>query len=231
MSLAIKYETVEDARMRLRGTVVLYRGNPVYIRDVQAGNGKDDIFRVLFDELPLAGGGPFKPAVRPRHRLDGDDLELDEAVKPERKFISSKHFDIGPFKMGYVNAPKGAFYCSRLPNRIQKQGLCVENFSGKDNFGNAVGFNTCIACKEFEATVNGRYPTFDQAVQGLEKSKAVAFHREFCLVKDEVVPNLLWLYHKGTKVGMFNRGEATLGPKYGCLKEALQEMKLKVGVY
>jgi hypothetical protein len=202
MSLEIKYERLEDARMRLRGTVVLYEGNPVYIRDIAAGRGGDEIFRVHADKLPLGRGD--------------DPFERGGMVDPEgaemRKYISSKKFDISPFKMGYVNAPTGAFFCSRLPHRQQKQGLSGETF------------NTFLRTKEVVEMVNNRYPTFDQALKALAKAPSVAFSREFALSKDEVVDCLFFLYHKGQKVGAFASGKIGLGAKFVCLKEALVEL-------
>ena len=219
MSLAIKYETVDDAKMRLRNTIVLYKGEPVYIRDVARGGGGDEILRVKFTPLPVAdlneGHDPFR----------AKDLEEEQ-----RKYISSKHFDIAPFKLGYVNfqGKGGAFYVSRLPNRIQKQGLCAENFKGTTNYGGNVGFATFLTCKETLAMIAGRYPSFDEALRALNKVPAVAFDRDFCLVKDDVIPELTYLYHKGSKVGYFNTREVTLGKKFACLKEVLQENRVKV---
>lgn len=220
MSLAIKYETVDDARMRLRGCVVLYKGQPVYINDVGHGTGKDDIFRVMFNELPITGGRP----ARGRIEEAADELK--------RKFISSKHFDIAPFRMGYVNREGSPFYCSRLPNRVQKQGLCNENFSGLTNSGTPVPFAVFTNCKEVPAMVAGDYPSFERALQLLDKVGEVAFHREFCLVKDPVISGLVFLYHKGKKVGMYTKGtgEIGLGKQFLCLRETLQEQRLKVGV-
>jgi hypothetical protein len=220
VSLAIKYESVEDARMRLRNTVVLYRGEPVLIKEVTKGEGKDDIIRVLFNEIPAKpvekrrGDGPFV-------KEDGD----------QKKYISSKHFDIAPFRMGYVNNIKGngAFYCSRLPNRVQKQGLCLENFKASDNFGCRIPFDSFLLCKEVSAMVAGRYPSIERAMELLDKVKSVAFHRDFALVKDEVIPQLVYIFHKGAKAGMFMKGEIMLGEKFTCLKESLDEMQLKTG--
>jgi len=230
VSLAIKYEDVNHAKMRLRNTVVLYKGDPVLIQDVQNGPNKDDILRVLFQELPLngkkAGKNPFKD----------DPFEAGAAKLMEdqmRKYISSKHFDIAPFKLGYVNRPgHGAFYCTRLPNRVQKQGLCAENFSAKDNYGAVVNFPAFLACKETVDMVKGNYPSFDQAVRALDKELSVAFTRDFCLMKDDVIADLIFLYHKGSKVGMYTRNgkEVMLGKKFNCLRESLQEQQLKVGV-
>lgn len=239
MSLAIKYETVDDARLRLRNTVVLYKGAPVFVTEIsRETEKKDDIFRVMFKEIPLDPAGGIVPRVqldvrgRIRH-ADPDEMQGPEEGK--RKYISSKHFDIAPFKMGYVNRKEGtgAFYASRMPNRVQKQGLCMENFTGRDNHGKAVDFGTFIRSEGAVEMVAGSYPSFERACRLLEEGKAhaIAFHREFCLVKDEVIPKLVYLFHKGRKVGMFNKGEVTLGTKFVCLKESLCEMQLKVGAF
>lgn len=211
MSLAIKYETLEDARMRLRNTVVLYEGQPVLIREIaRSDKAGDDIFRVLFDNLPTKKGG----------------VDFEEQAK--RKYISSKHFDIAPFKMGYVNSPNGAFFCSRIPNRMQKQGLCGENFRGTDNYGNAINFATFLNTKEVLAMVRGDYPSFAGAVKALGKSDSVAFSRDFCIVKDEILEELVHLYHKGKKVGVILSGRITLGKNFMCLKESLEELGLRM---
>lgn len=242
MSLAIKYETVHDATMRLRGTVVLYKGEPVQIQEIREGTGKEDILRVLIKPLPLTtpgaadmGGGIFRRRGAAEAMMDAARQAV-EAVEEEggvQKYISSKHFDIAPFPLGYVNNPtgSGAFYCSRMPNRVQKQGLCAENFKGFDNYKGLVDFRTFLRCKEVPLMVAGSYPTFEQALKNLTKVPSVAFNRYFCLVRDDVIADLVYVYHRGIKVGMLNKvtSELCLGERFRCLKESLTELGLKVG--
>jgi len=229
MSLAIKYESVEDASMRLRNSVVLYKGLPVFISDVKRGTTKEDPLRVFMQELPLEGAAT--PPPRRLERALADARGDDENGEAKRKYISSKHFDIAPFRLGYVNCPKlGAFYCTRLPSRQQKQGLSRENFQAFNHVGVPVSFETFCRTKEVCAMVVGDYPSFDVAVKSLKKVKAVAFSRDFCLVPDEVVPGLIFLYHKNVKVGMFHGDNVTLGEKFTCLRESLEEQHVKVGV-
>lgn len=78
MSLAIQYESLEDARMRLKGGVVLYKGDPVYVKEIERGVGAKDIFRIYCARLPYGGTGYVE--------------ELDEEGVM-RKYISSKHLD------------------------------------------------------------------------------------------------------------------------------------------
>lgn len=213
MSLAIKYESIEDARMRLRGTVVLYSGEPFYVRDVQRAQSKEDgIFRVIGSLLPVTGREEMAPA-------EGTEM---------KKFISSKNFDIAAFRMGYVNSPKGAFYCTRLPNRQQKQGLSAETFSGKDNKGRAIPFTNFTATKEVLNMVKNDYPSFAVAQKALTKVPAVAFSRDFCLERDEILEEMHRVYHKGIQVGAVLDGKLVLGKKFACLKESLEELGVKV---
>jgi len=233
LSLAIKYENPDDARMRLRNTVVLYKKTPVLIQDVVRGEGKgeDDILRVLFTELPVNNRRPQNKAGFP---VEDPFVRIGERVKAaeamQKKYISSKYFDIAPFKLGYVNRKNDPFYCTRLPNRIQKQGLCSENFKAFSNFGPFVDFNTFLNCPETPAMIAGDYPSFDRAVDLIEQCSAVAFSRDFCLVKDEVISALIYLYYKGKKVGLFDKNKINLGKKFECLKESLEEIKIEVGV-
>lgn len=218
MSLAIKYESLEDARLRLKNTVVLYDGEPVFIRNIEPSRSeKDGIFRIHADALPLNRPGQIPDE-------DEDEDWIDAAKKADlRKFISSKNFDIAPFKMGYVNLKKGAVFCSRVPRRQQKQGLSLESYS-------AVGLDwgAFVQSKEAVDMIKGRYPTLDQAKALLNKSPLVAFSREFAIAKDEILEDMFILYYKGSKVGVFLDGKVTLGKKYTCLKETLLEIKVNV---
>lgn len=216
MSLAVKYENLNDAKMRLQDTVVRYKGEPVYITQVGQGNA-DEIHRVWFKPIPFVN--------KPFNNIEEMQKQQEE---DRRKYISSKHFDIEPFRLGYVNRPggNGAFFCSRTPNRIQKQGLCADNFRGVDNFGMRIDFGTFTTTKEVLEMVNDRYPTVAQALKALAKCPSVAFSRNFAFSKDAVIPDLIYIYHKGDKVGMYNTasGRASLGEKFQCLKEALNEL-------
>lgn len=242
MSLAIKYENVEDASMRLRNTVVLYKGDPVLITDVRPAEKADDgILRVLIERLPIEGPAMGKIVMKPKalRREDvlnppgpaglagagvppPDDLPKEQA----RKYISSKHFDIAPFKMGYVNDSDCPFFCTRLPNRIQKQGLCADNFKAVSNFGAPVQYGYFLRSSGVPDMVHGRYPTMVEALRMLEKQLAVAVSRDFCLQRDDVLPEFIYLFYQGKKIGMYTDNRVKLGQKFNCLKESLEELKL-----
>jgi hypothetical protein len=228
MSLSIPYETVEEAEMRLVSTVVMYDGDPVYITKVgnaRPGDPKEDILRVYAHPLP------FDP-----HKLG--DIEARAAVKEKeemRKFISSRKFDMKTIKMGFMNIKGELLYCSRKPARQFKQGVSNNTFVSQAITGGARALNlvNAVGLKEFADMLKGVYPTFDEAVRTMNKGKitGVAFHRQFALVRDPALPELLYLYHKSDKVGViFGGNKIILTKGMICLRESLQEIGLNVEV-
>ena len=214
--LSIPYESVEEAEMRLGRSIVFYDGQPVYIDRIAAaapGDPKPDIFRVYARPLPVKG----------REDRVGEEF---------RKFISSKNFDFRTPPMGFLNANGNAFYCSRLPKKQQKQGLNGETFLGQhvSQPGKSIPFNSILGLNETTDMFMGRYPNFEEAkrmiTQGIAKS--VAFSREFCLVNDEELDSLVYLYHKHDKVGFLLGDNLSLTSSMVCLKERLAEVGVRV---
>jgi hypothetical protein len=215
MSLAIDYENVHDAQMRLQGTVVLYAGEPVYITEVGAvgpGDPKGDVFRVYASPIPM------KP-----HDMDKGKM---------RKFISSKKFDLAPFPMGFMNYKGSAYYCSRLPRRQQRQGLSNGTFQAMP-VGNrglpVLRLEDVIYQEDFYNCIKGKYPPFDEACKriALGAEASVAFHRSFALIRDEELSELVYLYHKKDKVGFLLGDMLKLSKAGKCLVEVLKEANVR----
>lgn len=222
MSLSIKYERLEDARMRLRHTVVLYNDVPYYVREITQGNTEEDgPYRVHADALPLVsprtGSGRAERAGP--DEVGGADI---------RKFISSKHFDVAPFKMGFVNTKMGCFYVSRLPARQQKQGLSNENTRCVTPFGETLPFAHLLQAPEALAMVAGKYPNLVQATNALETVPSIAVCREIALVKDDVLDCLVYIYHKTSKVGILSGDKVKLGKAFVYLAETLGECGIEI---
>ena len=221
MSLSVQYETLEEAEMRLNGTVVLYDGEPVYItRVAKAGpdDGKADVFRVYAQPLPYKPNGGLE----------------DGAF---RKFISSKKFDLSTFKMGFMNYKGEAIYCSRKPARQYKQGISNNTFVTKPLTGDkpfpygakAYRLTDLITDKSFVDMVKGVYPSFEKAREKVSKDGgSCAFSREYALMADADLDGLIYLYHKGDKVGFILDDKVKLANKMKCLKEALAELGLRL---
>jgi hypothetical protein len=202
--------------MRLSGTVVLYDGKPVYIREVgalrDAAEGKNgDIYRVYIKELPIKSG---------------DDRDY------ERKFISSKKFDLAPFPMGFMNHEGKAVYLSRAPRRQQKQGLSEQTLScynvGEAAAGNVLRFANLTSNQAFVDCVMNKYPTVQEATRMVEQgADSAAFSRCFAIARDKSLPELIYLYHKNDKVGFIMDGTLKLSAKGRCLRESLNEVGVR----
>jgi hypothetical protein len=215
MSLSIQYENVHDAQMRLQNTVILYDGEPVWISEVGqvgAGDPKGDIFRVYIRPLPING------------------------KEAERKFISSKKFDLAPFPMGFMNKNGNVYYCSRLPRRQQRQGLSNQTFACSLIDGSSVerprrefNLENLVSDQCFLDCIKGKYPNVAEATRQIEEGniQGVAFHRCFAIIRDAELSELIYLYHKREKVGFIMNGQLKLSKKGNCLKEALNEVGVR----
>jgi hypothetical protein len=202
-----KYETADEIRMRLEGCVVLYDGKPVIITDVGAGgedeDGKKEIARVYFNFLPLKRG----------------------AAK-ERRYLSSRKFDLAPFKMGYCNYKGEVVRVSRVPVRQNRQGLSYGVTSMTDVFGTRrdYNWNDFISSTGFSEMVAGVYPGFDAIKQLSAVRTSIALSRDFAAVFDDDL-DLIYLVHNGSKCGLIDKNVVRLSKKFGFLKESLQELK------
>lgn len=205
-----KYETAEEVQIRLQGTIVLYDGSPVYISRVNIPEAGDDdkIARVWFYPLPLVGGG-----------------------NETRKFLSSRKFDLAPFKMGYMNRGGQAYFLSRAPLRQYQQGLnakvlIIQTIKGqKADFG----YDNCIRDRGFVDMVAGKYPSFKDAgdMLGNHETSSVAVSRMFAFVIDHDL-EALYLLHKGVKCGLALKNDRALKvpPKFHFLKEEMEECRI-----
>lgn len=202
------YETAEEVRFRLEDTVVLYDNRPVYITRVAGGEdnvveGKKEIARVFIRKLPI-----------------------EAKDKETRKFLSSRKFDLTPFKMGYMNYKKSAVFVSRRPIRQNRQGLSSGNVSYTLWDGNRaeIDFIDLIGSEDFVKMIDGVYPDFNEAREMLESGEfnSVAVSRSFAFVNDHDV-DARFIIHKGTKCGiaMPDDKAVRIARKYHFLKEEL----------
>lgn len=217
------YETVEEAHMRLQGSVVLYDGEPVYITAVKAVERQDegggrDIFRVYAVPLPYGKADDVR---------NGNDKQF-------RKYISSKKFDLSPFPMGWCSYGRDAYYLSRIPARQARQGLTSGNLKISAIGGRPIkaDYNSLVSSEEFKRCVTGKYEDVEIALarlNGLGDDVVVPVGRSFAFVKDVDI-GLVYLYHKNTKCGFTfgtNKG-FTLPDKYKFLREEAEENRIQL---
>lgn len=211
-----KYETQEEVRLRLEGSVVLYKEKPVYITRCsfpEEEDKKGEIARVYF--MPL----PYGKRLKKGERQPGET----------RKFLSSKNFDLAPFRMGYFNYKGRAYFASRAPVRQYKQGLTGKTCSIKGIKGRPaddINFDMMIKTDGFADMVAGNYPTFAEIGEllGDEEQSSVAISRSFAFEIDHDLDSL-FLLHKGVRCGLALRDDKALRipEKYRFLREEMEE--------
>lgn len=205
----IFWTDIEQARVRLLGTIVLYKDLPVLVNDIVSGRG-----------LP-------NPRI-PRAFIS----DVEGEGRSVRKRLDSPHFnrfrDLP--KLGWVNSRDGkAFFVERVPARIQQHGIntsntCVYRFN--DNFalldpGRADLARTFLN-KYFKMSHQGLFPSLESILSNIQEGEAVAFNRDCCVVRDEL--GMRWLYYKTRKVGMFSGADTVvLASKFSYLRETLQD--------
>jgi hypothetical protein len=157
------FEDLEQAKFRLLGSVVFYKGEPMWVDDVMAGRNGDNIPRVTIS-----------------HPVSGDT---------SRKFITSPHFNrFRPPPLGFLNYFEGGVtscsYCTRLPIRRSLQGLSSDNFSAvpvRPNVDAGPSLSRAIKSPSFVEMTQGIYPTVDEAFEAAKIGASVAFHRKYAL--------------------------------------------------
>lgn len=217
-----KYETHEEITFRILNTVVTYEGRPVYITKVnlpEVIEEKKEIARVHFVELPYA------PVIYDKY---GEPVRNNPVKNDVRKYLSSKNFDLAPFKMGYFNCDGAAHFVSRNPVRQNQQGLSAKTcvFTNAKGGRSDIGFNKMIGCQGFVDMVAGKYPTFKEVGEllGDHDNSSVAVSRSFAFIIDHDLEVLL-LMHKGIKCGIAQAGDKgiKLPPKFHFLKHEAEE--------
>lgn len=232
------YETVKEANMRLRGTLVLYDGIPNVIHAIADHKG-DGIFRAYIEEI----GDPQNMTVNLRNppptnqyeytsvaHGQGLDSWMDTYPKStlQRKFLSSPLFDkFRPFPLGMMHSNGMVSYLERRPLRKSEQGL----------LNSGVKYNEVQLRGRFEKPnfwgksmrdcILGIYPS---VIDVLEKLKAGAcgfgISRDMALIAGPV--GTVFLVYQTEIVGHLNPEEMSVRvtPEHGYSIEAIRESGL-----
>lgn len=236
------YETVREANMRLKGTVILYDKEP-YIVLAVSDHKKDSIFRIYLEKIGegnFAYHGNLSPETQcPIHTIPWEDTSFgsfmdDWMVKNTqfgvlRKQMNSPLFDkYRPFALGLVNYETEALYTERTPSRRTEQGLTSKMLETSSVVGlpkqrlNLLG-------KEFYNCVKGHFPSlkesFDRIKDKQGKVESIGFSRLFGLSKGPV--RLPCLFYKDTTIGYLpsaDPGCLVLDEQHKHLKESICEL-------
>lgn len=163
---------------------------------------------------------------RPLFIREVEDLTLFGRYLDSQRGMSIELPDDGlsllPVPLGMVNhAGHGALYCTRIPRRMYKQGLHVENFNFTGIGARRVPDTTKLLCSvELADCIAGLYPTLEQVCNMIDLDGiSRAFHRRWAVCYR--VGHKLALYWRGNAVGEVKDGEPVLDEAYQFLTEEL----------
>jgi hypothetical protein len=241
------FETLKEAEMRLKGTIILYDGDPYYVIAV-TDHKQDGVFRLYLDPvssenmtvqnftLPgseMAGGG-----VSYGQLLD-NFMDANKNAPMIRKKMNSPLFNkFRPFPLGMCNLGKHVYFLERRPARKTEQGLITQMLDIEDikvmaDSGKGKVPHHCFSMfnNDFRACVKGEYPTAASCLAALKNPKvrnnAAAFHREFAFVRGPL--DTLYLAYRDQVVGLLPSDDFSsvrLGKKYAYTREVVQGLNL-----
>lgn len=245
------YETIHETHMRLRGTFVLYGGEPYVVLCIT--NHRDDgIFRIYLE--PIGNGEHMlsynNPNPPPTNQYGSDDPALGVAMdkwmetypdtKIIRKMINSPAFNkFRPFPLGMCNYEGRVFYIERQPNRKTEQGLTHSMVSfyhvnldimsmGKARIGSGrIGCMVDLYSRGFRDCVMGIHPSAQECLDNLKDpdilNEAAAFHRQFALVRGPL--EMIFLAYKADIVGVLPNRDLSvlrLGREFRHTREVIE---------
>jgi hypothetical protein len=239
------YENLKEAHIRLRGTVVLYDGEPMYVSAI-TDHKKDGIFRMYM--YPI--GTTYSDGVKAWNQLTAQYPSdhpalgelMDAAMKGQegllRKHMNSPLFNrFKPFPLGMCNIKgKGTSFVERQPNRHTPQGLTASMLydveitpAGKP--GAAMLGRVQLHSDDFRNCVLGKYPTPQECLAALSdhsiSNEAAAFRRQFAFARGPI--DMIFLAYKEDIVGLLPKGdfsEVKLGRQFSHVKEVVNELEL-----
>lgn len=191
------FDNIADAKMRVYGSVVRYKGMPVYISNVFEND---------------------------EHTLYASFYNLITEEERKKVFLKSRYFDFTAFPLGYVNSDEiGAIYLERKAVRKFKAGLNTQNIKVRENESP----QDLLFSKDLGKTILNEYPNVIKAFSKVVKKEGahkVAFSREYAFYFSDL--NIIYLEYKGVHVGWVKEiQEQTpyicLGIKFKHMKEEL----------
>lgn len=146
-------------------------------------------------------------------RVEGFYLDDDEQKRTRLNLTSEL---CQPFHVGYVFYRGHAIYTERVPVRRVLQGAHVTNMRTSK-----VSPNSVLYTKDFATALANKYPTVQEAVDGLRRSthRSVPVSREFALVGSRCD-----VLYQETPVGSYDGKKFKLDPSFCYLKEQFEEV-------
>lgn len=236
------YENINEARMRLLRTIIMYDGLPYVVLAV-CNHHLDGIFRVYLE--PLGVPRP-RGLMYPCEEMGTDspslgaamDKFLDNKSTPLlRKQMNSPKFNkFRPFPLGMCNYNGRVYYIERQPARHREQGLTqsmvadqLVSLSPKAGNSPYRTQNVSMFSPEGRACILAEHPSASECLKELcdpnVTNDAAAFHRHFALVRGPV--NTLFLAYKGDVIGVLPNNSLSsvkLDRKFAHTREVVTEL-------
>lgn len=255
------YESIKEARMRLKGTIVMYDNSPVYILNI-CDHKSDGIFRVYMDPVDEIKSPntdrypvPYENSMIP---TSGDDVgsamdkfltknNRDKDMTIMRKMMNSPLFNkFRPFPLGMCNYGDSVLYLQRMPNRHTQQGLIksmiktdlvsVGSSISKDGSVRHTLQTPNIRGKPMAACYKGIYPSAEQVIENLDDplvtNTGSAFNREFAILRGPL--EIKFLAYKKDIVGFLPKGnlsEIVIGKKFKYTAEVVDDLNIFKSLY
>lgn len=171
-----RYDHPNDVAMRLKGTMVMYKGEPFFVHDIA--------------EMNCVGYHPRKGTdIQSVHSSDSD-LVIEA---PRLGYINFSTGDAPVFAM-------------RSPRNSQRQGVNLSSLSAIGLDGEHIGGlnNGSPTMKAVAKMMANDYPSFEKAAALVKADEwGCAFSKDWCLCQTKS-DKVQLLYHKGVSVATYN---------------------------
>lgn len=248
------YENLQEAVIRLKGTVVMYEGLPHYVWTITDHKG-DGKFRIYIQPIGVGERPLTLPGIEMNSATMGANAgeTLDQYIAGNkgtillRKRMDSKHFNnYRPFPLGMYNAVgskasglgPATVYLQRQPQRpnreqgltkafIDETKISVEPQASSQRFGTRVE----IYSEAMRACILAEHPSAKECLAVLKDkdmaNDAAAFHRDFALVRGPI--DMVFLVYKTDVIGVLPNTDFSvlrLGREFKHCKEVVEELRL-----
>jgi len=239
------YESIQEAQMRLRGTVVMYDGEPYYVFAI-CNHKTDGIFRIYLDPI---GRDPDKTRKYPPYDnyaandpALGPFLDQWMEANPDsgclRKMMNSSKFNkFRPYPLGMCNVGTRTVYLERQPQRKTEQGLTKSMLfeslitTGSREEARQRAASVDLFTPAFKACVLAEHPSAQSCLDALLDPKieneSAAFHRNFAFVRGPI--EMVFLAYKSDIIGVLPKNNfdyIRLGRGFRHTKEVVQDLGL-----
>lgn len=215
------YETMEEATMRLKDSIVMYDKKPHWVITA-ADSHPDGVLRLYLVPYDKNLDYWFSHNTAPCSWFNEGELtrrvKMDAYIKANpifgiiRKRINSSKFNsFRPFPLGMMKLSKDAvFYAQRAPVRHTYQGLKFSaimgyHFSGENLVENPTPTRidrvSRVYSKGMEDMFLGLYPSYEEVLEKFASGEATApLNRDFCLIRGPL--NIKYLAYQCSIVGV-----------------------------